>query len=276
MCLLAPNRTSICILLNICETFSKEYDVQFNSKKSHLVLFDDEGKYRNMVELKLNGEELHLQKSATHLGHPVGGCNVTGIDQGKNDLIWRTNYVMSRFGCCSANVRSYLFRTYCTSYYGSPLWKLDSKRVQQFYTTWRKCVRKIWNVPYRTHCNLLCHLYEGPGIEADLLKRFMVFYTNVINSSNPSTRMCGILCQFSKTSAATNRRLFLAKINDDGSALGNVTTLKNVLYKAYDCNVDCRLLGNVVRELCCMRDGQLQTDLNKDDINFMIDRICTD
>ena len=26
-----------------------------------------------------------------------------------------------------------------------------------------------------------------------------------------------------------------------------------------------RLLGNVVRELCCMRDGQLQTDLNKDD-----------
>ena len=57
-------------------------------------------------------------------------------------------------------------------YYGSPLWKLDSKRVQQFYTTWRKCVRKIWNVPYRTHCNLLRHLYEGPGIEAGPFKMF--------------------------------------------------------------------------------------------------------
>ena len=100
----------------------------YNLKKSHLVLFDDEGKYRNMVELKLNGEELHLQKSATHLGQGnVGQCNVTGIDKGKNDLIWRKNYVTSRFGCCSENVRSYLFRTYFTSYYGSPLWKLDSK-----------------------------------------------------------------------------------------------------------------------------------------------------
>ena len=61
--------------------------VQFNPKKIHLVLYDEEGKYINIVELKLNGEELHLQQSATHLGHPVGECNVTGIDQGKNDLI---------------------------------------------------------------------------------------------------------------------------------------------------------------------------------------------
>ena len=52
--------------------------------------------------------------------------------------------------------------------------------------------------------------------------------------------------------------------------------LKMFCIKHMIVNVDCRLLGNVVRELCCMRDGQLQTDLNKDDINFMIDHICTD
>ena len=50
---------------------------------------------------------------------------------------------------------------------------------------------QIWNVPYRTHCTLLRHMYEGPRTEAEHLKRVIAFY-NGMHSSNPSTRMCGI------------------------------------------------------------------------------------
>ena len=41
LCLLSPNRGSMSIMLKICEEFSKEYDVVFNSSKSHLIIYDE-------------------------------------------------------------------------------------------------------------------------------------------------------------------------------------------------------------------------------------------
>ena len=62
-----------------------------------------------------------------------------------------------------------MFQTYCTSYYGCPLWNLDSNGIKRFYSTWRKCVCKIWRVPPMTHGRILPHLYDGPCIEAQSL-----------------------------------------------------------------------------------------------------------
>ena len=67
------------IMLKICEDFSKEYDVVFNSSKSHLIIYDERRKYQKMVPLCLNGETLHIQRLATHLGHPVSIYNVNYI-----------------------------------------------------------------------------------------------------------------------------------------------------------------------------------------------------
>ena len=70
-----------------------------------------------MVPLCLNVDTLHIQRVATHRGHPVGIDNVNSIAirNATRDLIWRTNYVMAKFSFCSANVRVFMFRTYCTS-----------------------------------------------------------------------------------------------------------------------------------------------------------------
>jgi len=117
--LLSPNRGSMSIMLNICEDFSKElFDVVFNSSKSHLIIYDKRRKYQNMAPLCLNGKTLHIQRVATHLGHPVGIDNVNSIaiHNARRDLIWRTNYGLAKFGFCSAEFRPFIFRKYCTSY----------------------------------------------------------------------------------------------------------------------------------------------------------------
>jgi len=67
------------IMINICEDFSKEYDVVLNSSKSHLIIYDERRNYQKMVPLCLNGEILHIQRVATHLGHPVSIDNVNSI-----------------------------------------------------------------------------------------------------------------------------------------------------------------------------------------------------
>ena len=79
LCLLSLNRGSISIMLQICEDFSKEYDVVFNTSKSHLIIYDERRKYQKMVPLCLNGETLNIQRVATHFGHPVAIDNVNSI-----------------------------------------------------------------------------------------------------------------------------------------------------------------------------------------------------
>ena len=114
---------SMSIMLKICEDFSKEYDILFNSIKTHLIIYDEIRKNQKMVSLCLNGESLHIQRVATHLCHPVGIDIVysIAIRNATRDLIWRTNYVMGKLVFCSADVRAFMFHTYCPSYYGSLL-----------------------------------------------------------------------------------------------------------------------------------------------------------
>jgi len=96
VCLLSTNRGSMSIMLKICEYFSKEYDVLFNSSKTHLIIYDERRNYQKIVPLCLNGETLNIQRVATHLGYPVVIDNVNYIvtRNATRDLIWRTNYVM--------------------------------------------------------------------------------------------------------------------------------------------------------------------------------------
>ena len=77
------------------------------------------------------------------------------------DIVWRTNYVITKCGSCTADIRSFMFRTYCTSFYRSPLWRLSSPDLNGIYVTWKKCVRRIWHVSPRTYYRLLRHLVEG-------------------------------------------------------------------------------------------------------------------
>ena len=105
------------------------------------------------INFKLNGQNIDFQPSVTHLGHHVE--NPEWYRKGISDLFARTNSVLSKFGSCNSEVRHFLVRTYCTSFYGSPLWNLSGSHIQRFYCAWRKCVRRVWNVPYNTHCRFM-------------------------------------------------------------------------------------------------------------------------
>ena len=153
---------------------------------------------------------------SVHLGHTIGINNVeASIDVGIKDVFYRTNDVMAKFGFCTSDVRSYLFNTYCTSFYGCPLWKLDGKHIERFFVAWRKCIRKIWNVPPNTHGYLLEHLCHKQNINVQLLSRFLSFYHKVVNSNNSYVSLCAELCIHSNTNAAGNVRSLFSKLNID-------------------------------------------------------------
>ena len=55
-----------------------------------------------------------------------------------HDFIWRVNALSANSGFYNISTKPQLFMSYCTSFYGVCLWNLQDKRVEEFYTTWRK------------------------------------------------------------------------------------------------------------------------------------------
>jgi hypothetical protein len=276
VCLVAPSCRATRVLLSICEEFGEEYMVKFNSSKSYITVCSKEPKiFRN--DFTMNGKAIPLRDSVTHLGHHIGNseCKKSVIDKGISDLVTRTNYVLAKFGCCDSNVRNFLFRTYCTNYYGSPLWSLSNQYIEKFYCSWRKCVRRVWNVPRNTHCRFLKTLYGGNYIAVQLLLRFLTFFHSVLGSENHIVVTCANICATSHSVVATNRRKLLFALNDDGQILTKpLPLLKSQLISKGSDFINCSH-ANVIKELCLMRDGLINTDLNSYEIITLLHDLCT-
>ena len=54
----------------------------------------------------------------------------------------------------------------------------------EIYKAWRMSLRRVWRVPWRTHCNLLPHLAEVMAPELWFAKRAINFANLAITSKN--------------------------------------------------------------------------------------------
>ena len=277
VCLLAPSRTAMLIMIQICEQYGNEYDVVFNPGKTQLILYDN-NTYRNMLPLTIYGKDICIKNSVKHLGITVSTerNGVLNIQRAMMELTWRTNSLLSKFSSCNSEVKLELFRKYCTSYYGCQLWNLNSRYTQSFFVCWRNCIRKIWKISRRTHCFITNYLYDGYGIELELLCRSMNFLNSLYKSSNQHTSFCAELCKTSRTHVACNRRLIMSKLkcNVLDFSQNSVMQLKRQLKQSYVCSSGDSSIGCLARELCLTRDGIYNSILSKEDINYMLIDIC--
>ena len=122
--LVAPSVGAAKKMLNICETYAREYIVMFKSTKSVVLLHI--GNSVPHMTLTLTDKIYRVQKrQLRHLG-----CFVES-DGSKSNINTAVcfsiplQYSHVYFVYCDKNVLSRLFDTNCTSYYGSNFWKLD-------------------------------------------------------------------------------------------------------------------------------------------------------
>jgi hypothetical protein len=81
-----------------------------------------------------------------------------------------------------------LFNSYCTSIYGCELCGLYNTGVSVFCVTWRKALRRILGLPFKTHCFLLPLLSDTLPIFIELCKRSSRFIYSCINSPSQLVR----------------------------------------------------------------------------------------
>lgn len=115
--LLSPSLYGMQKMLNICETYSKQYDVTFNAMKSKVLIFDNKREDIYDIRLKLYNAELPISKCEKHLGCFVGSdCVEKRIENAVTEIFCNSNLLLSNFGMSHLDTKYSLFKAYCSLY----------------------------------------------------------------------------------------------------------------------------------------------------------------
>jgi len=109
----------------------------------------------------IGGKVIEFLDSWPHLRHVlnVNGDDGMEINKIRKALCGQINQLNGQslfyFGNLTPVLKLRLIKLFCCSLYGSVLWDLDHSNIDALCCTWRTGLRRVWNISYRTHCNIL-------------------------------------------------------------------------------------------------------------------------
>ena len=177
--LLAPTASAMRHLLSLCDDFAAEYDILFNASKSKCIYFAPCNIIiRSVTKIPrpvfyIGGKAIDYVKSWPHLGHVLNENNDDSDDiiNRRNILIGQINNVLCYFGKLDATVKCKLLYSYCSGFYGCELWRLKSPQLQSVGATWRRALKRIWQLPYNTHGDILNAICGKWSIDDEICRR---------------------------------------------------------------------------------------------------------
>jgi hypothetical protein len=175
-------------MLAVAEAEGAKIHIKFNPSKSQLLVFPPRGHHhlRPSAPLQFCGALVPLSADAVHLGHYISQSRDDAPKLSANDLTRRTNILVAKFGHCSLPVKYQLFKTQCMAVYGSTLWSIAD--ADAFFCAWRKCIRRLLNLPPTTHCELLPSIVCDLPPQEQLHRRLLRFLHSCAHSTNDIVR----------------------------------------------------------------------------------------
>jgi hypothetical protein len=173
-------------------------------------------------------------------------------------FIGQVNNTTSFFRTLTSDIQYKLFRSYCTTYYGCELWLLTNNNIEDFCVAWRKSLRKIWNLPHRTHGFLLPLISKCLPVFDEICR---VFHSRCMSNLGLNVWFC---CNRYRCSVAD---LLYRPMGDP---------IKAAAHDLF--SDDMRRRANFLYELLSLRDNRLDLNnfaLSKSEIVSMLDYICT-
>jgi hypothetical protein len=185
--LLSPSLKALQCMLNKCAEFGTKTGLQFNCKKTICIDFHGADRCNKMdYKVYLYDQMLKWNNNVKHLGHTLTCCLRCDKDINikKGQFIACTNNIVTEFAFAHPNVKSKLLSMYGTSFYGAALWDLYGNASNKLYTTWNIAIRRIFNLPYKTHRRFLDIISGLRHINVSLKLRFINFVNSLIDSEN--------------------------------------------------------------------------------------------
>ena len=223
-------------------------------------------------EIKINGELINVVNSTKHLGHILND-NIFNCDSSKciRDFNIQCNSFLADFKNSTSFMRNYLFFKSCSSFYGSSFLPIYNNTMDDVYKAWRMAVRKVWRVPWTTHCDLLPHLAGVMPPQLRFAKNAISFLKLLIKSNNNVVKTVTGMGMYGYHSIlGQNAKYLWSKYNLDPC---------NV-YKQWKsvCQVQQEKIRicEQIKELCYIRDTRQGHILSRMETKDLIDTLCTE
>ena len=126
--------------------------------------------------------------SETYLGVSLNS-DITdrAITQAVCSFYQKSNHVIANYSMLDSFSRCKLHTNFCMSLYGSELWNYNSRYVEEIVVAWRKTMRKLFRLPYRTHNYIVCGITEDISIK--LHRKLTKFLYSMIHSDNDTVKV---------------------------------------------------------------------------------------
>jgi len=273
--LLCPTKLSLNKMLSIVKQYATDYDLTFNPSKSKYMTFTQCNDLKDSINF--DGNIIERSTNETHLGNIIGRNSADlCLNKCISDFVTQFNSMISYFGKCKNDTKYKLLKTYCMPLYGSQLWNYSNNNINKFFVTWRKCIRRLFRIPYRTHCDLLNLICNDLPIDVQMHKRMIKFIHNSINSDNICIRTClSLAYNGSQSVMCDNINYIFHKYGISKSSFSSqkLNTVLSNLYKiSYD--VDTESTANVIKELLICRDNSDYSFFTKDELHANIEMLC--
>ena len=275
--LLCPTITGIEHMIKICELYADKHFIRFNGLKSKLLIY---GEKMDNPNIKVKGEVVPICTKAIYLGNMLSTISDSDmVNEGIKSFNINLNIFLSKFGTCKVLVKNKLFNQYCCSYYGSQLWPLYNQDFKNVCTKWRKAIRRIWGLPFNTHCNLLPLISEQNPIEIALTNRFIKFFKSLLDSDNCMVSyMARLQSQNCRSIFGQNARHVVINYNLSWHELetGTSNVIQEDIYDNYFNSVQTEQFidANVIRNILLRNESFNDCFLTEDQLNFFI-FLCT-
>ncbi len=123
--LLCPNIKGLQQMIEICERFGETYSVNYNAKKLMCMVYDQfvdrSVQFNDSINIMLNGSRLIWSNCVKHLGNYIKYdlSEYEDIRHKKADIIWRVNWLCTKYQDAIPEVKMHLLNAYCCHFYGS-------------------------------------------------------------------------------------------------------------------------------------------------------------
>ena len=169
-------------MIKTCEEYAKEYGLAFSTdvipSKSKTKCLKFEVNPRKVADIKLGGNILPWVSNGNHLGIQINS-KIDGLSQDILrkivSFIQRNNKIIQETPKTYSKLRCEINTLFNTSFYGAQIWDLFSKASESLYNTWNVAIRKMFELPFRTHRYFIEAISERRHLKFSLLKREIKF-----------------------------------------------------------------------------------------------------
>ena len=284
--LLAPTPSAMRKMLSVCDSYAANFNITFNPSKSKCILFPPKNCVRSTFQVLpvfyIGGSAMEFVRQYSHLGHILSDDfdDASDINRGRVKLISQINSVLCYFCKVDCFVRMRLLTTYCYSLYGCVLWDFVHPDLNRVCTAWRVGVRRAWNLPYRTHSNLLPLISLQLPLVDEVAKRTLEFSRKCLSSDS---KLVSCVAYHALLSACMispfARNVFncCSYFNTSTCNLWHLTPA--YILKLYNGNIDVHTLckARMLLELLSVRSGAsgFTSETIHNDLDTFIDFIAT-